>query len=416
MLGYKIENNKKMSIKGKIEQYNKPKKVYIPLINGKDRDVTILCKKGDIVSLGDMIAKTKGDLRVPILASISGKIIDFVDMVYLDGDKVKCVVIENNYDGELNNKKIDKKYTREEFVSKLQEKGIIGMGGAAFPTYAKYDIEKKIDTLIVNAVECEPYITSDFMISSTYCEEILEAIDMIMEINDIKECFIAIKKDNDLLKKQFYSYLGTYPNIKLKLVPSIYPMGYERLLVKYIKKQKYNNLPLEKGVVVNNISTIYAIYNALKYDNPLVERVITISGLVDNPLNVLVRVGTKVSDIINNFGKIDENLIYIASGPMYGKKVDINSLVVSPNLNGVVALEKCVNKVEECNHCGKCVSVCPKKLSPVLIKENIDNVDKLKELKAYRCIECGLCSYICPSKINVSVFTKAAKTKMEGGK
>lgn len=416
MLGYKIENNRKMSIKGKIEQYNKPKKVYIPLINGKDRDVTILCKKGDIVSLGDMIAKTKGDLRVPILASISGKIIDFVDMVYLDGDKVKCAVIENNYDGELNNKKIDKKYTREEFVSKLQEKGIIGMGGAAFPTYAKYDIEKKIDTLIVNAVECEPYITSDFMISSTYCEEILEAIDMIMEINDIKECFIAIKKDNDLLKKQFYSYLGTYPNIKLKLVPSIYPMGYERLLVKYIKKQKYNNLPLEKGVVVNNISTIYAIYNALKYDNPLVERVITISGLVDNPLNVLVRVGTKVSDIINNFGKIDEELIYIASGPMYGKKVDINSLVVSPNLNGVVALEKCINKVEECNHCGKCVSVCPKKLSPVLIKENIDNVDKLKELKAYRCIGCGLCSYICPSKINVSVFTKAAKTKMEGGK
>ena len=416
MLGYKIENNKKMSIKDKIEQFDMPKKVYIPLINGKDRDVTVLCKKGDIVSLGDMIAKTKGDLRVPILASISGKIIDFVDMVYLDGDKVKCVVIENNFDGEINTKKIDKKYTREEFVSKLQEKGIIGMGGASFPTYAKYDIEKKIDTLIVNAVECEPYITSDFMIAISYCEEILESIDMIMEINDIKECIIAIKKDNDVLKKLFLSYLGTYPNIKLKLVPSIYPMGYERLLVKYVKKQRYNNLPLEKGVVVNNISTIYAIYQALKYDNPLIERVITISGLVDNPLNVLVKVGTKVSDIINNFGKINEDLVYVASGPMYGKKVDINSLVVSANLNGVIALEKCVNKVEECNHCGKCVSVCPKKLSPVLIKENIENIEKLKELKAYRCIECGLCTYICPSKINVAVFTKAAKNKMEGGK
>ena len=416
MLGYKIPDNKKISIKGKIEQFNKPNKVYIPLINGKDRDVTVLCKKGDIVSLGDMIAKTKGDLRVPILASISGKIIDFVDMTYLDGDKVKCAVIDNNFDGELNTTKINKKYTRTEFISKLQEKGIIGMGGASFPTYAKYDIEKKINTLIVNAVECEPYITSDFIVSMSHCEEILETIDTIMEINDIKECIIAIKKDNDSLKKLLCSYLGTYPNIKLKLVPSVYPMGYERLLVKYVKKEIYKNLPLEKGVVVNNISTIYAIYQALKYDNPLVERVITISGLVDNPLNVLVRVGTKVSDIINNFGKINEDLVYIASGPMYGKKVDINSLVVSANLNGIVALEKCVNKVEDCNHCGKCVSVCPKKLSPVLIKDNIDNPYKLKELKAYRCIECGLCSYICPSKINVSIFTKAAKNKMEGGK
>ena len=415
MLGYKIPDNKKMSIKEKIEIFNKPEKVYIPLVNGKDKDVTVLCKKGDLVSIGDMIAKTKGDLRIPILASVSGKVIDFVDKTYLDGTKVKCVVIENNHDGELNTKAIDKKYTREEFVSKLQEKGIIGMGGASFPTYAKYDVDKKINTLIVNAVECEPYITSDFMLTLSHCEEILEAIDMIMEINDIKECFIAIRKDNETLKKLFNSYLGTYPNIKIKLVPTFYPIGYERLLVKYVKKEVYNNIPLEKGVVVNNISTIYAIYQALKYDNPLVERVITITGLVDNPLNVLVRVGTPVVDVINNFGKVDPELVYVASGPMNGRKVDIESFIVSANLNGVVALEKCVNKVSECNHCGKCIAVCPKKLSPVLIKDNLDNEKMLKELKAYRCIECGLCSYICPSKINVTNFTQAAKNKMKGG-
>lgn len=416
MLGYKIPDNKKISIKNKIEIFNKPKKVYIPLINGNDRDVTVLCKKGDIVSIGDMIAKTKGDLRIPILSSVNGKIIDFVDKTYLDGKSVKCVLIENNFDGELNTKIINKKYTKKEFISKLQEKGIIGMGGASFPTYAKYDIENKINTLIVNAIECEPYITSDFMLTMSHPEEILESIDMIMEINNIKECIIAVKKDNITLKKLLESYLGTYPNIKIKLVPAIYPIGYERLLVKYIKKEVYSNIPLEKGVVVNNISTIYAIYQALKFDNPLVERVITLSGLVDNPLNVLVRVGTPLIDIINNFGKVNNDLIYIASGPMYGQKVDINSLVVSPNLNGIVALEKCVNKVEECNHCGKCVSVCPKKLSPVLIKDNIDNEKMLKELKAYRCIECGLCSYICPSKINVTSFTSAAMMKMKGGK
>lgn len=415
MLGYKIEDNKKISIKNKIEIFNNPKLVYIPLVNGLDKDVTILSKKGDNVSIGDMIAKTKGDLRIPILSSVSGKIIDFVDKEYLDGSKVKCALIENNFDGELNTKKINKKYTKKEFISKLQEKGIVGMGGASFPTYAKYDIEKKINTLIVNMVECEPYITSDHELALSHMEEILESIDMIMEINEIKECLIAIRKDNDSLKKVFDSYLGTYPNIKIKEVPSLYPMGYERTLVKYLKGEVYKSIPLEKGIVVNNISTIYAIYKALKYDNPLVERVITITGLVDNPLNVLVKVGTPLIDVIKTYEKYDKELTYIANGPMYGKKVDIESLVVSNNLNGIVALNNCVKKVEECTHCGKCVSICPKMLSPVLIKDNIENTSKLKELKAYRCISCGLCSYICPSKINVTQYVKKAKSKMEGG-
>ena len=415
MLGYKIEDNKKISIKNKIEILTNPKLVYIPLVNGLDKDVTILSKKGDNVSIGDMIAKTKGDLRIPILSSVSGKIIDFVDKEYLDGTKVKCALIENNYDGILNTKKINKKYTKEEFVSKLQEKGIVGMGGASFPTYAKYDIEKKINTLIVNMVECEPYITCDHALSLSHPEEILNAIDMIMEINEIKECLIAIRKDNDTLKKVFDSYLGTYPNIKIKEVPSLYPMGYERTLVKYLKKEVYKKIPLEKGIVVNNISTIYAIYKALKYNNPLVERVITITGLVDNPINVLVKIGTPLIDIINNYEKYNKDLTYIANGPMYGKKVDIESLVVSNNLSGIVVLNNCVKKVEECTHCGKCVSICPKMLSPVLIKDNIDDIKKLKDLKAYRCIGCGLCSYICPSKINITQYVKKAKSKMEGG-
>lgn len=416
MIGYKLSDNKKMSIKNQIQIYNKPKKVYIPLVNGKDRDVTVLCKKGDIVSIGDMIAKTKGDLRVPILASISGKIVDINEMSYLDGKSVKCIVIENNYDGELNNKQINKKYTKKEFIDKLQEKGIVGMSGTSFPTYAKYNTKYKINTLIVNAVECEPYITSDFVLAINYCEEILESIDMIMEINDIKECIIAIKKDNDTLKKVFDSYLGTYPNIKIKTVPSFYPIGYERLLVKYLKKVIYKNIPLEKGIVVNNVSTIFAIYNALKLDNPLTQRIITITGLVDNPLNVLVKIGTPIKEVLNNFEKVNNDLIYISKGPMMGNKVDIDTLVVSSNLNGIVALKQENFKESDCNRCGKCVSICPKKLSPVLIKENLNNEKKLKELKAYRCIECGLCSYICPSKIKLKQYMMEAKEKMEGGK
>ena len=199
--------------------------------------------------------------------------------------------------------------------------------------------------------------------------------------------------------------------LKIKLITAATKVVGASILVSLYAEK----IPLEKGIVVNNISTIYAIYKALKYDNPLVERVITITGLVDNPLNVLVKIGTPLIDIITNYEKYNKDLTYIANGPMYGKKVDIESLVVSNNLSGIVVLNNCVKKAEECTHCGKCVSICPKMLSPVLIKDNIDDIKKLKDLKAYRCIGCGLCSYICPSKINITQYVKKAKSKMEGG-
>jgi len=209
MLGYKIASYKKQSIKEKIEIFNKPKKVYIPLVNGEDTDITVLVKKGEMVKLGEMIGKTKGDTRIPIISSISGKVIDIVDKEYLNGQKVKCVLIENDFNSELNDKKIDKKYTKEEFIEKIKEKAIVGMSGASFPTYVKYDSTKKIKTLIINASECDPYITCDYMLIKEHCEEILECIDLIMEINDIKESFIAIRKEEQFLKEYIESYLGT---------------------------------------------------------------------------------------------------------------------------------------------------------------------------------------------------------------
>jgi len=199
------------------------------------------------------------------------------------------------------------------------------------------------------------------------------------------------------------------------LVKNSYPIGYERLLVKEIKNEEYKNIPLEKGIVVNNVATIYAIYNAIIYDNPLVERIITITGLVDNPLNVLVKIGTPVKDIIENYGKINKNLTYVANGVMMGNSVSIDDLIVSPNLNSIIAIENKKTRISPCIRCGKCVEICPRKLCPILIKESINDIKKLKELKAHKCIDCGLCTYVCPSKINLNIFTKEAKNKLKGG-
>ena len=401
--------------------YNKPKKVYIPLISGNDTNITILVNKGEYVYKGSIIGKRKGDFRIPIHASVSGTVLDFEERTCYNGEKVKCVVIENDFkekiEQKLSIKKTINQYTKEEFLNLLKENGIVGMGGAGFPTYVKYET-KNINTLIINAVECEPYITADYSIAKTKCEEILETIDAILEINKINEAIIAIKKENLELKQIFDNFIGTYLKIKVKLVPNIYPMGWEKALVKQVTGKDYDNYPSDIGVVVNNISTIYAIYEALKYNKPLIERIITFSGeSLEKPSNVLVKIGTPVHEILDEL-KIKPNSIIVAGGPMMGNKVE--DLVVSANLNCVLALNDDLNMATPCLECGKCVSVCPVKLSPVLIMKTKykkeKDIKKFKVLHPEKCIGCGLCSYICPAKLFVRERVKEAKNIIRGDK
>lgn len=395
--------------------FNKPKIVYIPLISGSDTDITVLVNKGEYVYKGSIIAKRKGDFRIPIHSSVSGKVIDFEEKTCFNGQKVKCVVIKNDFEENIEQKSLVKKdlnkYSKEEFVNILRDNGIIGLGGAGFPTYVKYE-SNKAKTLIINAIECEPYITADEILAKTKCEEILEAIDAIIEINNMEEAIIAIKETNIELKKFFDNYIGTYLKIKVKTVKNYYPAGWEKNLVKDITGKEYDNLPLEVGVVVNNISTIYAIYEALKYNKPLIERIITFSG--DNLKtcsNVLVKIGTPIKDILEQLGLKEQGII-ISGGPMMGIKVE-DDLVISANQNSILALKEKDNYQLNCLKCGKCVEVCPTKLSPVLIMKNINskqpNINRLKEMRPQKCIECGLCSYICPAKILVREEVKKAK-------
>lgn len=403
--------------------FDKPKKVYIPLISGNDKDITILVKKGEYVFKGSIVAKRKGNLRIPIHSSVSGTVIDFVEKTSFDGEKVKCILIENDFEEDSRYEKFNKKeinkYTKEEFINNIKENGIVGLGGAGFPTYIKYDTNKKIKTLIINAVECEPYIMADYYIAKQKCEEILEAIDAILEINKIDEAIIAIKKDNYELKEAFDNFIGTYLKIKLKLVPNVYPMGWERKLIYEVTGKQYNKLPIEKGIIVNNISTIYAIYESLKFNKPLMEKVVTFSGeKLKKRCNVLVKIGTPIKDILDYLEVEDKNIV-ISGGPMMGDIID-DDAVICNNQSCVLVLEKKLNLADRCLKCGKCISVCPAKLTPVMIMnskcKNEKDKEKLKKLHPERCIECGLCSYICPSKINVREIVKKKKEVLKGDK
>ena len=411
---------KKKTLEHALTKYMRPKFVYIPLINAGDTNITELVQKGDYVNKGTVVARRKGPFKIPLVSSVSGTVVGFEEHLCYNGNMVKCIKIENDFkDSELNvkkNKKISD-ISKKEFVEIIKEKGIIGMGGAGFPTYAKYDTKRKINTLIVNAVECEPYITPDHVLGINFADEILEAIDAILEINEIEECFIAIKKNNHELINEFNNHIGTYLKIKLFLVDDLYPMGWERLLVKKITNEEYNLLPIEIGVVINNISTIYAIYSALKYNRALTERMVTFTGdMLKSPQNIVVKIGTPVKEVIESIEgyKRAKDITFIAGGPMMGTSLPSDDLVITPNLNCVLVLRKLGEEIPlPCIRCGKCVEVCPAKLSPVIIKDNLKNVEELKKLNVQKCIECGACSYICPSGLKIRECVKLAKEKIK---
>lgn len=412
---------KKRTIDHALTKYLRPKYIYIPLINAGDTNITILVQKGDYVYKGSIIARRKNPFKIPLLSSVSGTVVGFEEHLCYNGEIVKCIKIENDFkEAIINNQKNDKlnKYSKKEFIEIIKECGIVGMSGSGFPTFAKYDTKKKIHTLIVDAVESEPYVTADYAMTINHIEEILETIDAILEINNIEKCYIAVKKSNQVLVNIINSHIGTYLKIKIFLVDDSYSMGWERKLVSKITKEEYKIYPGEIGVIVNNVSTIYAIYEALKYNRGLTERIITFTGdMLKVPQNIIVKVGTPVKDVIDAIEgyKRNKDITFIAGGPMMGTSLPSDDLMVTPNLNCVLIIKKFKDEDSlPCIRCGKCVEVCPAKLSPVLIKENLKKTDKLQKLQVEKCIECGLCSYICPSNLNMRECVKLAKNKVRG--
>lgn len=415
MKGIKLTQNKEMS-KDRFTIYNKPKNIYIPLIVGNDTDITVLVKKGDYVCKGEIVARRKGPLTIPLHSSVSGTVVGFEEQLHHSGKYVKCIKIENDFKERTMEKQEIKpisKYSRQEFLEIIKNAGIIGMGGAGFPTYIKYQTEQNIKTLIVNAVECEPYITADDTIGIQKAEEILETIDAILEINRIQNAVIAIKKNNSKLLQAFQIRIGTYVNIKIVEVPNLYPMGWEKALVQFITGNTYDKLPIEIGIVVNNISTIYAIYQALEKGNPLIERIVTITGeMLKQPTNVLIKIGTPIHEVIEAIGgmKRTKDILCIAGGPMMGITLPSDNVIVTADMNAIVILKKKEDFLEQtCMRCGKCVEVCPSRIEPVLIKDSYENKEALLNLQVNKCVECGLCSYICPAKIKVREYVKKAK-------
>ncbi len=418
MRGLKIPHRKKMSINDIIE-FQKPKEIYIPLICGEDTNITIIPKVGSYVYKGDIVGNTKGKIKRYIHSSISGRVKSIENKMLLNGTSIKCLIIENDFKEQMldiNGVKDNiHKYTKKEFIEIIKKADVIGMSGNGFPTYMKYDTTEKIKTLIINAVECEPYLTVDYMSLKTKIKDILDAVDAIMEINKIDSCIIGVNKRNKDLIKFINQYVGTYLNIKVMGVPDLYPMGWERSLIKATTGLSYDKLPIEKNIIVDNISTIYSIYHVLKTGLPVLERIITLSGEgFEKPTNVFVKINTPIEEILEKFKLKDKELVLVGGGPMMGINFPTTNTMVTKEMSAILALEP-LNRIETaCIRCGKCIKSCPAGLYPVLIKDARFNKKKLKKLDLEKCVGCGLCSYICPARIDLRQIVKYAKETLKG--
>ena len=403
---YKIDPTKKIVDDVEIQI------IYIPLESKMGFSYKPTVKVGDYVCIGTVLGKNN-IAEIPLLSTVSGTIVGFEDKYISNGKLVKCIVIENDfkekYQDKVGKKNDITKYSKDEFIYLLKKCGIIGMSGSGFPTYIKYDTKEQIKYLIVDGAECEIYVSSDSARMYNNPEEILEGVDAIMEIMDIEKTYIAINEKNEKIINKFLKHINTYPNIKIYPLSDGYPNGYERYLVNEILGLNYDRLPIEVGVINENISTIYAIYEALKYHEPLNKRIVTVSGNgIKKPTNFLLKIGTNFNELLLKTDLYNEiaNPLLIAGGAMMGTSISTDELIITGDTNAILIMNDKKEKELACINCGKCSEVCPMNLIPSLI---MNNPKQAKKLNINKCMNCGLCSYVCPSKIEVREKIKAIK-------
>lgn len=400
-----------------VYQYMKPDTVYIPLENKDGIKYKSLVRDGDYVYKGQKIAVSSKD-EFPIHSSVSGTIKLPCKKMISSGKVVECIGIFNDYKEKYLKEKIMtknlSKYTREGFVRDLEVNGIVGFG-SNIPTYIKYK-DGNIRYLIVNGIECFPYVSCDKALIYNHGEEILEAMDDIMMIVGIKRGIIVLDKNNSACIKVLNKYIKTYPNISIYLNSNYYPSGWERNIIYDTLGLCYKNNPKERGIITNNVSTIYAIYEMIKYNRVITSRIITIGGYgcVKN-INVNVKIGSLVTDVMNDmalYKKIKSPLLLVGDLCM-GKSLPNDDVIITEDVKSIFVIPDTYLKSTSCIKCGKCIEVCPSKILPVVIMENIDRKERLKLLDVNKCISCGLCSYICPSKIEVLEYVKMALSKVD---
>lgn len=424
---YPLEKKEETKDK-KIENFPEPKTAVIFLSQHTGERAKPLVKSGDKVKVGQKIGEADGFISSPIHSSISGKVISIETRVHpVSGRKDLAIVIENDgenkFDPSIQPYNDFENLSKEDLLKIVREKGIVGLGGAMFPTHVKLLPPKRIDTLIVNGCECEPYLNSDNRMMIEYPKEIFVGIRIVQKILGVKEVLIGVEDNKPEAIKALSNFLDKSSLVEIVSLKTKYPQGAEKTLIKRIlgREVPERGLPLDVGVVVLNAGTIFAIYQAVVKGVPLLQRVITVSGEnLTRSGNYWIKIGTPFKDIIecclNKGGgeRFLEEYELKMGGPMMGISQESLDSSVIKGTTGLIILKKSLVKVSEerdCIKCGRCVEVCPVQLYPLYygFYGKKGDLEKAISYNVESCIECGCCESICSSKISLLSFIKKEK-------
>jgi len=425
----RLEEYKHSTSNKPIERLSPPARAYIPLSQHLGKVCSSLVAPGDSVSLGQKIAAVDAHLYAPVHASVSGKVAAIQNWPHPVLGRCKAIVIENDGRdlsqvpacpaGRLNPRSQSEieSLTPEAIRNIVFEAGIVGMGGASFPSHIKLNPPRPVDTLIINGAECEPYLTGDYRLMVEKTEEILSGIQLVAKCLGVKKIYIAIEDNKPAAIEKFRA--NGKPEVRA--LKSEYPQGGEKQLIKNIlgREVPQGKLPFDIGVVVHNVGTVFAIYEAVYKNKPLYERVVTVTGsCVSAPKNLLARIGTPIKELIVSCGPLkEEPAKIIIGGPMMGDAQYTDEVPVIKSTTGVILLnaqESRRQEEESCIRCGACVRQCPAGLMPCLINlaSEKENWAQAKAYNALDCIECGLCNYLCPAKRRLTQSIKRAKLEV----
>jgi len=406
----------KLSANKPIEKLAVPSQVSIPISQHIGAPAKPIVEQREKVKVGQVIATSSGFVSSNIHATIAGTVAKIDKIMDATGYKRDAIVIKAGSDQEEWDESIDLstdlvkeiKLDREGIIKKVAEAGIVGLGGATFPSHVKLSVPKgkKADHLIINGVECEPYLTSDHRLMLEKGPEIIVGARILMKALDVEKAIIGIENNKPDAIEKMADLVKGEPGISVQPLKVQYPQGGEKQLIKAALNREVpsGGLPIDVGVVVHNVGTAFAVYEAIQKNKPLIERVVTITGKdVKNPSNFLVRIGTPVNDLIEAAGGIPENTgKVISGGPMMGKALNSLDIPVAKGTSGILLIPNEEAKrgiVRPCIRCSKCIDVCPMGLEPYLLMTltQKEYFDRVEEDKVLDCIECGSCSFTCPS-------------------
>ena len=397
-----------------------PQRVTIPMSMHIGAPATPTVKVGDIVSIGTRIGEGKAPVSSHIYASISGKVSKIQDFLLSNGSTVPAVVIESDGEGRVDQDiKAPELNTRESLIDAIRASGVVGLGGAGFPTYVKMNVEpSRIEALIINGAECEPYITSDSYTMVNRHEDMAFAIQKLQEILGIQRIIIGIEANKKNAIASIRKLTMQAPHIEVKILPSIYPQGGEKVLVYHTtgKVIPVGKLPIDVGCIVCNCTTIAAIGHYFKTGMPLVNKCVTVDGgAVNQPQNIIVPIGTSIAEVFDFCGGLHSDPVKVLyGGPMMGITVPDMTAPILKNTNAVLALtakETKLPKTTACIRCGSCTNACPFGLAPASIAIAFRKKDeaRLSALSVNTCMECGCCSFVCPANRPLVQTNKLAK-------